>query len=172
MYCPQTPYRELVKDAVDHCTDEDLLDLVYKLLINSHQETPTFDRRVKHGDSHTRLYYVWGTMKTRCYNPNTKDYKYYGGRGIAVCEEWRTNFSAFKEWALANGYAPELTIDRVDVDGDYCPENCRWVTRAEQNRNQRKHKKGTPRCSTSSSSASAARPSWSTRTAGPTASSR
>ena len=67
-------------------------------------------------------------MKDRCYNPNSKSYHRYGGRGIKVCDEWLNDFSAFESWALSNGYSPELKLDRVDNDGDYCPENCEFVT--------------------------------------------
>lgn len=81
-------------------------------------------------------------MKQRCGDPNTRSFKDYGGRGITVCDEWAHDFVAFRDWALANGYTDELTIDRKDPDGNYCPDNCRWATRAEQNRNQRRHKKG------------------------------
>lgn len=96
----------------------------------------------KHGCSNTRLYITWRNMRDRCHNKKNKRYSSYGGRGIRVCEEWNSSFSKFKEWALSNGYTDELTIDRIDVDGNYCPENCRFVTRAENNRNRRCVKKG------------------------------
>ena len=102
-------------------------------------------RNTTHGLKGIRLYEVWKNMKKRCCNPNMKIYKYYGGRGIKVCDEWRNSFQAFYDWAMANGYNPsaprgETTIDRIDVNGDYCPKNCRWVSIAEQQRNKRNNK--------------------------------
>ena len=88
-----------------------------------------------HGDSRIRLYYIWHSMKARCYNSNNNNYKYYGERGIKVCKEWKNNYMMFKNWALANGYKEGLTIDRIDNDGNYCPENCRWLTKSENSRN-------------------------------------
>jgi hypothetical protein len=85
----------------------------------------------------TQLYIAWRNMKVRCKNKNRRDYKWYGGRGIKVCIEW-LDFAAFQEWALKNGYWERLAleIDRIDCNGDYCPENCRWVRPEEQNRNR------------------------------------
>ena len=95
---------------------------------------------VKHGLFGTRIYMCYHDMIRRCYATNRRHYKDYGGRGITVCEEWRKDVTAFVKWAMANGYAEHLTIERKDVDGNYEPSNCTWATTAEQNRNQRRHK--------------------------------
>ena len=94
----------------------------------------------RHGCKHTRLYQIWCGMKNRCYSLNNPSYKYYGARGITICDDWRNDFSTFKEWAETNGYEENLTIDRIDNNGNYEPSNCRWITMGEQVTHQRNTK--------------------------------
>lgn len=89
------------------------------------------------GLSKTRLHRIWQNMRNRCYYKNLPEFKYWGGRGITVCNEWKNSFLAFYDWSMANGYNDNLSIDRIDVDGNYCPDNCRWATAAEQQKNRR-----------------------------------
>lgn len=90
-----------------------------------------------HGLNKHPLYAVWTCMKQRCYNPRNPKYDGYGGRGITVCSEWLDSFQVFYNWAIANGYKKGLTIDRINNDGNYCPQNCRWATPLEQVHNTR-----------------------------------
>lgn len=91
---------------------------------------------VKHGQKGTRLYNIWGGMKSRCYRKSHKWYERYGGRGITICEEWLHNFQAFYDWAIKNGYEEGLSIDRIDNDKNYEPSNCKWSNQTDQIRNR------------------------------------
>lgn len=92
---------------------------------------------VKHKKANTRLYKLFIDMKKRCYNQNSKSYKYYGERGVIICDEWLNDFMVFHDWSISHGYKDNFTIDRIDVNGNYEPNNCRWVDMKTQNRNSR-----------------------------------
>ena len=104
-----------------------------------YQKTQVSKKNKIHGLTTSSIFHIWTSMKQRCLNPNNKAYKNYGGRGITICDDWKNNFITFYDWAMNNGYKENLSIDRIDNDGNYQPDNCRWVTRKEQNRNYRKN---------------------------------
>lgn len=93
-----------------------------------------------HRANKERLYNTWKCMRQRCHNPNNPSYPHYGGKGVKICEDWQ-EYIGFRTWALSNGYSDELSIDRIDVNGDYCPENCRWVDDKVQMNNQSRNRK-------------------------------
>lgn len=95
-----------------------------------------------HGGKGTRLYNIWRGMKQRCFNPNNRQYNDYGGRGITVCDEWKNDFPAFRDWALTHGYRDDLSIDRINNDSSYEPGNCRWTTAKVQSNNRRPRRTG------------------------------
>lgn len=101
------------------------------------------DPKIKHhthGHRNERIYEIWHGMKARCYNPSSDSYNNYGFRGITVCEEWKNNFQNFYDWAIKNGYQDNLSLDRKDNNLGYSPENCRWITQKEQQRNKRNNR--------------------------------
>lgn len=93
--------------------------------------------RRTHGDTGTRLYRIWKSMKCRCLCPSYPPYKRYGARGINVCEDWAKSYEAFRTWAYSHGYADDLELERIDVNGNYDPKNCSWITHHEQTLNRR-----------------------------------
>lgn len=102
-----------------------------------YQKERASETHKKHGYTGKRLYRIYHKIRERCYRPNNRNYKYYGGRGITICDEWYHNFQAFMEWSLSHGYTDDLTIDRIDNEKGYAPDNCRWVTMQRQNCNRR-----------------------------------
>lgn len=97
--------------------------------------------KTPHGEHGTRLYWIWRDMIKRCYNTKCDCYKWYGEKGISVCDEWRTSYSNFRDWAKLNGYNDGLTIDRIDPNKNYEPSNCQWLTRSENTAKMQKQKK-------------------------------
>ena len=107
----------------------------YRSELSSKFMSRSAEWNTRHGMAHTPLFNQWCSMRRRCTDPKNRMYHRYGGRGIRFCKEWE-QFEPFKEWALAHGWKEHLALDRIDNDGDYCPENCRWVTQRENNRNK------------------------------------
>lgn len=99
--------------------------------------TSTCGCRNGHGMRNSRLYRTWVNMKARCYDPRQSNYRFYGAKGIRVCDEWKNDFRSFQRWAEASGYSNELTIDRIDSKKDYYPKNCQWLTVSENSRKAR-----------------------------------
>lgn len=95
-----------------------------------------YRNELNHGLRDTRIYSIWKGMKQRCYNVHSPKYKVYGQRNIEICKEWKNNFSNFYNWSINNGYKDNLSIDRINVNGNYCPENCRWIPLKQQARNK------------------------------------
>lgn len=124
------------------CGNEVIVE-AYNLKTNHTQSCGCYQREstsianTTHGKRKTRLYRIWNDMKNRCYRKIYHAFHHYGGRGITICDEWLHDFQAFYDWAMANGYRDDLSIDRIDANGNYDPSNCRWVTMAEQNKNKR-----------------------------------
>jgi len=123
-----------VNDAIRRASS--MCDKCYEPILR--QKLTTHGDSKGTGSEYMSLYRRWNHFKARCNNPEDASYKNYGGRGITVCPEWDNDYEIFKSWALANGYEEHLTIDRINTDGNYCPENCRWTTNTIQARNRNK----------------------------------
>lgn len=103
------------------------------------------ERMFVHGMKHSKLYYIWSNMKDRCYREGNRRYSRYGQRGIKVCDEWLNDFTSFHDWSMMKGYKDGLSIERIDNDGNYEPENCKWIPMGEQAKNKGTYTKKTPK---------------------------
>jgi hypothetical protein len=101
---------------------------------NTYKNRETTNRK-----KNLRLYAIWKAIKWRCYREKSNSYQLYGGRGIKMCDEWKDSYEAFYQWSMSHGYADDLTIDRINTNGNYEPDNCRWITKKEQSRNTRRN---------------------------------
>lgn len=124
--------------TVHNCLSGKSNNSKYKNAINERRQ---FNNKIDASKTSTRLYQTRAAMIQRCYNKNNPGYKYYGGKGVKVCQEWLNDFEIFREWALANGYTDELTIDRENSSGDYEPDNCQFVTKSENSKKAQADKK-------------------------------
>lgn len=115
-------------------------EYMYHSLTSGHTKSCGCNKLTAKGESKTRLYKIWKRMRRRCYDTNDNRYEYYGKRGIIVCDEWKNDFDTFKQWALASGYSDDLSIDRINNNGNYEPSNCRWATDIEQANNKSNNK--------------------------------
>ena len=100
------------------------------------QKKITSKKHKTHGLSKNKIYFIWCSMKDRCYRQNSNDYLNYGGRGITICDEWKNDFKTFYQWAINNGYKEGLTIERINVNDNYKPSNCTWIENALQSKNK------------------------------------